>query len=142
MPEIVLPASQKSLGQALDFLHKHLGEDHRQMQTHVELAVEELLVNVASYAYGNVEEPKHAKHGQVVLGCNWVNMDGIRQFCVWLRDWGKPYNPFNYETPDTSLSVEERKLGGLGVHLIKHVSNHYVYCEADGSNTVELFFKP
>ena len=69
-------------------------------------------------------------------------MDGHDQFCVWLKDWGRPFDPFREaDIPDTSLSVDERNVGGLGLHLIKHVSNHYIYSGSDGSNTVELYFK-
>ncbi len=77
-----------------------------------------------------------------MVGCRWVNMDGQDLLCVWLRDWGRLFDPFrNVVTPDTSLGVDERNVGGLGVHLVKHVSSHYVYSNSDGSNTVELFFK-
>ena len=140
MPEISLCANAGSIHEAMTFLREHLSEEYDSLRTYVELAVEELLVNVASYAYGDDAE-KQSNHGKLILGCRWVNMDGQRQFCVWLRDWGKPYDPFSSQTPDTSLSLDERKIGGLGIHLIKHVSSHYVYRGSDGSNVVELFFK-
>ncbi|MBO4300186.1 MAG: ATP-binding protein [Desulfovibrio sp.] len=138
MPEITLHAAVSSVQDAMHFLREQLGENHEDLAAHVELAVEELLVNVANYAYQNDSAEKSKK---LVLGCRWVNMDGHNQFCVWLRDWGRPFDPFRgASTPDTSLSVEDRDVGGLGVHLIKHVSSHYVYSGADGSNTVELYF--
>lgn len=142
MPEITLHASLESVHAAMAFVRGQLGERHADILTHVELAVEELLVNVAHYAYAGVESTGHADFGKLVLGCRWVNMDGDDQFCVWLKDWGHPFDPFREaDTPDTSLSVEARNPGGLGLHLIKHVSSHYVYSGSDGSNTVELYFK-
>ena len=144
MPEITLPAVVDSVRDAMGFIRRHLGEQHGIMRTYVELAVEELLINVASYAYAGDDGARQGSNGdgKLVLGCRWVNMDGQDQFCVWLRDWGRPFNPFRSVcTPDTSLSVEERNIGGLGVHLVKHISSHYVYSGADGSNTIELYFR-
>ena len=141
MPEISLPATKDSISQATAFIHEHLGDRYAKLLTYVELTVEELLVNVASYAYDKDIGKDHPKHGQLVLGCRWVNLDGHKHFCVWLRDWGRPFDPFCVEQPDTSLPVEERKTGGLGVHLVKHISSHYIYSGTDGSNTVELFFR-
>ena len=143
MPEITLPAVVDSVQDAVGFIRLHLGEQHDVMRAYVELAVEELLVNVASYAYAG-DGARHGSNGgdKLVLGCRWVNMDGQDQFCVWLRDWGRPFDPFrSVRSPDTSLPVEEREIGGLGVHLVKHISNHYVYSGADGGNTIELYFR-
>ena len=140
MPEVTLRADVDCIPEAMGFLRQQIG-DNADMLTHVELAVEELLVNVARYAYADGEAGNSANVGKLVLGCRWVNMDGQDLFCVWLRDWGRLFDPFrSVDTPDTSLGVDERNIGGLGVHLVKHISSHYVYSGSDGSNTVELFF--
>ena len=140
MPEITLCAAVSSIQCAMQFLREQLGERHSDFGAHVELAAEELLVNVASYAYA---DDASKESGKIVFGCRWVNMDGCDQFCLWVRDWGHSFDPFRgVETPDISLPVEERDVGGLGVHLIKHISSHYIYSGSDGSNTVELYFKP
>ncbi|MBQ9405875.1 MAG: ATP-binding protein [Desulfovibrio sp.] len=142
MPEIILDAAVDSIQDAMGFIRRHIGDQFANLRMHVELAVEELLVNVASYAYSEESASKAPNSDKLILGCRWVNMDGNDQFCVWLRDWGRPFDPFREaRKPDTTLNVEDRNLGGLGVHLIKYVSNHYVYSGADGSNTVELYFK-
>ncbi len=141
MPEVTLRADVDCIPEAMQFLRQHLEGKHEEILTHVELAVEELLVNVARYAYADGEAGNSANVGKLVLGCRWVNMDGQDLFCVWLRDWGRLFDPFrSVDTPDTSLGVDERNIGGLGVHLVKHISSHYVYSGSDGSNTVELFF--
>ncbi|MBQ9536437.1 MAG: ATP-binding protein [Desulfovibrionaceae bacterium] len=141
MPEIILPAKIDCINEAMDFLRRQIGEDNAHISSYVELAVEELLINVVNYAFPDASEsPK--EHKNILLGCRYVNMDGVKQFCVWVKDRGVPFDPFELtRTPDTSLNVEEREIGGLGVHIVKNVSNHYVYSEADGTNTVELYFK-
>ena len=141
MPEVTLRAAVDSIQDARKFLRQHLEGETENMVAHVELAVEELLVNVASYAYADGVVANNANFGKLALGCRWVNMDGHDQFCVWLRDWGRPFDPFRgADAPDTSLAVDKRTVGGLGVHLVKHISSHYVYSGSDGSNTVELYF--
>jgi len=46
---------------------------------------------------------------------------------VTLMDDGTPYNPFDQMDPDTSLSLEDRDIGGLGVHLVKFLVDDYSY---------------
>ncbi|MBQ7584865.1 MAG: ATP-binding protein [Desulfovibrionaceae bacterium] len=143
MPEITLPAKLESVGKAMIFIKQNLLDlKLAHLAGKVELAVEELLLNVINYAYNTEFEPSKKKDLKILVGCRLVNLDGVEQFCVWLRDWGLPFDPFKeVATPDISLSVEEREIGGLGVHLVKNVSSHYMYSGSDGSNTVELYFR-
>jgi len=136
MPEVSFNASRENIPSALEFVRQYLGCAYNSIGSYVELALEEILVNIISYAYGD------SNKGTFLLGCRWVSMDDVDQFCLWVKDWGKPFNPFqSVEKPDTTLSVDERDVGGLGVYLVKRVSSHYIYCESDGSNTVELYFR-
>lgn len=142
MPEIQLKASQESIHDAMLFLRNNLTEEDDSLAYRVELAVEELFMNVIQHAYADESSPQGENKDKVVLGCHWVNMDDHDFFCVWLKDWRAPYDPFrSAPKPDTNLALELREEGGLGVHLVKHVSKHYIYSGADGSNTVELYFQ-
>ncbi|MBQ9451790.1 MAG: ATP-binding protein [Desulfovibrio sp.] len=142
MPSITLPATVTSIQDATDFLRKQLDGKNKRLLEYVELAAEELLINVVNYAYADDIAEKKSNFGKLVLGCRWVNLDGHDHFCFWVRDWGRPFDPFRSVcTPDISLSLEDREVGGLGVHLIKHISSHCMYSGTDGSNTVELYFR-
>lgn len=100
------------------------------VQMPVELAVEEIFVNIAHYAY-----PEGT--GQVgVRAC--VSEDG-KVFSVSFTDSGVPYNPLAREDPDVTLSAEERKIGGLGVFLTKKLMDDVRYEYRDGQNILELF---
>lgn len=145
MARIMLPARVDSCTPAMDFLRGHLAAGYADLLGFVELAVEELLVNVATYAYAG-ERPRDgegAEHwGQLELGFRRVSMDGAPCLCVWVRDWGTPFDPFlEAAMPDTSLEAEDRPVGGLGVHLVKNVSAHHCYSGEDGTNTIELYFR-
>ena len=147
MPRILLPAKLESCAPAMAFLRENLADGHEDMLGFVELAVEELLVNVVNYAYAGADGPAATlsdqdKWGMLELGFRQVSMDDVPYLCVWIRDWGAPFDPFGLApAPDSSLVADERPVGGLGVHLVKNVSAHHCYSGTDGENTIELYFK-
>ena len=145
MSRILLPATLESCAPAMDFLREKISHQYADILGFVELAVEELLVNVVRYAYAGeapLSDCDAGKWGYLELGCRTVRMDGTPFFCVWIRDWGMPFDPFSdAPAPDTQLDADERPIGGLGVHLVKNVSAHHCYSGDDGTNTIELYFK-
>ena len=85
------------------------------------LALEEAFVNVVDYAYPG-------KNGMPVQ----LNMDGTGETLTFtLIDEGEPFDPTTLDEPDTSLSAEERPIGGLGVFLAKRARDA-VRCERPG----------
>ena len=106
MARIMLPARVDSCAPAMEFLREHLAADYADILGFVELAVEELLVNVATYAYAGTcpqEGDRSAHWGQMELGFKRVSMDSAPFLCVWIRDWGTSFDPFmETATPDTS----------------------------------------
>lgn len=134
MPTITLPAGLDQLAVVNEFIAKNIPAKHRDILLNVELALEELLVNVFRHAYKGVG-------GQAEVGCRMVNLDGKAYFCVMVRDFGDPFDPFkDAPVPDTDKPLEDREIGGLGVYLVKHVATHYCYSDSDASNTIELYF--
>ena len=134
MPVITLPAGLDQLAIVNTFIAEHLPDGHKNILLQVELAVEELLVNVFQHAYKEMQ-------GTADVGCRIVNLDDKPHFCVMVRDFGEQFDPFKeVPAPDTTLPLEERNPGGLGVHLVKHVAAHYCYSGSDASNTIELYF--
>lgn len=99
----------------------------------IELAVEELLVNIFRYAY-------HKKNGYAEISCQFVKIEDNPYFLVSIKDWGQPFDPFQVPLPDLELSIEERPIGGLGVHLVRTVTDIYKYKRVGDTNVVELFF--
>ena len=145
MPNVVLPAVIESCAPAMDFLREHTAQDHRDMLGLMELAVEELLVNVARHAYADTHGAvldRAEEWGRVELGMRQTRLDNEPFLCVWTRDWGVSFDPFREApVPDTTLDAEERPIGGLGVHLVKNVAVHYSYSRTDGENLIELYFR-
>ena len=57
---------------------------------------------------------------------------------VTLTDDGEPFDPFRQDAPDTTLSVEERPMGGLGIHLVGQLMDQVSYQRREGHNVVVL----
>ena len=131
---VSVPASLEQLANVNAFIHETIPSSYRPLIPQVELAAEELLVNVFSYAYPDVP-------GEAQVACREVRLDNVPYFCFKVQDWGAPFDPFlEAPVPDVSLGVDERPVGGLGIHLIKSVVAHYTYAYYEQSNIIELYF--
>ena len=99
------------------------------------LAMEEAVVNVMSYAY-----PADTV-GDVTIEA--VTIADQLQFTI--TDCGTPFDPTAKEDVDTTLSAEERPIGGLGIHLVRQLMDSITYERIDGKNVLTLrkkFDKP
>ena len=134
MKELVVKAEKEKLDDVLDFIHAILDETQCSMKTMmvIDLCVEEVFVNIASYAYDN--EVGDAKI-EVEL-----NDDGSEVKMIF-SDSGVPYDPLAKEDPDINLSVEERQIGGLGIFLVKKKMDDVIYEYKDGQNVLTLVKK-
>jgi sigma-B regulation protein RsbU (phosphoserine phosphatase) len=96
------------------------------------LVFDELLNNTISYGYDDDDDDEHVIDIAVLVA------DG--RLVATVSDDGKPFNPFVSATPDTELSVEDRPIGGLGVHLVRNVMDKVSY-ERRGEHNVILLEK-
>ena len=92
----------------------------------INTALEEVFVNVCSYAYdgsGTVE----------------VSLSSDMQKVTFVfKDSGKPFNPLDREDPNINASSEEREIGGLGIFMVKKIMDHVFYEYKDGFNVLKL----
>jgi len=94
----------------------------------INLVFDELLNNIVSYAFE--DEESHVIRIRIELAGH--------RLAVTIRDDGIPFNPFARDRPDTSLSIEEREIGGLGVHLVSNVMDEVSYSRPASDNVVTL----
>ena len=129
MTELTLVAKTENLDKVLDFVNGQLEEQGCSMRAQLELdiAIEELFVNIANYAY-------RPEEGSVTIQ---VGFHGDMVSVIFI-DGGGPYNPWEREDPDISLSAEERQIGGLGVYMVKKSMNHVDYIHQDGKNILTI----
>jgi anti-sigma regulatory factor (Ser/Thr protein kinase) len=127
--------TMERLPELIAFLTAELPEGFLALSPNLELALEELMVNINHYAYDGA-------NGSVELVRRLVDFDGLNHLVLTIRDWGRAFDPFlEAAKPDLSLSFEDRPIGGLGLHLVKNMVSHYCYWRDLGANNVELFFK-
>lgn len=99
------------------------------LQMQMDIAVDELFSNIAYYAY------------QPGTGMATVQVEVKEEpACVVITflDRGIPYDPLSREEPDTSLSAEERKVGGLGIYMVKKSMDQVSYRYSEGQNILEI----
>lgn len=131
MKSITVEASLDYLDTVLDFVNGELEciSCSKKTQMQIEIAVEEIYVNIVHYAYA-------PKAGKATVCCG-VEKDPPRVIIRFL-DQGIPYNPLGKADPDTSLSAEERELGGLGILMVKKSMDHISYDFEDGYNILTI----
>ena len=93
------------------------------------VAVEEIFVNIAHYAYGGTP-------GEAVIGLDIVPDPKCCR--IVFRDKGIPYNPLEKADPDITLSAEERQIGGLGIYMVKQSMDKVEYRYEDGCNILTI----
>ena len=92
------------------------------------LAIEEAVVNVIDYAY-----PAGTK-GDILIETR-ANEQYLK---IVINDWGTPFDPTAKGDVDTTLSAEERPIGGLGIHLVRQIMDSINYERTDGKNVLTL----
>jgi anti-sigma regulatory factor (Ser/Thr protein kinase) len=93
-----------------------------------ELVLDELLTNIISHGYSDTVQHKIAVEMLVVA-------NALR---IVISDDGICFNPFEQKSPGLESSIEERDLGGLGIHLVKKFLDEYSYQRLEGRNVVTL----
>ena len=95
----------------------------------IDVAVEEIFVNIAHYAY-------KPDVGKAVVSASMDSDHAI--ISVSFEDTGTPFNPLAKEDPDVTLSAAERKIGGLGIFMVKKSMDNVHYERKDGKNILTL----
>ena len=132
MPTITVPASLDNLEPTKAYLKKNIPVEFAAQTTNVLLVAEELLVNVFSYAYPEGTE------GRAIVS---VEVQQPDRLIFTVKDWGAAFNPFEEApVPDLTLDLNSRPVGGLGIFLIKQVSDTQEWKYVDGANIITISF--
>ena len=125
------PAKTEALPDVLGYVEETLEgfECSMKIQTAVSIALEEVFVNVARYAYGDGE-------GDVKLGIGFD--EETRTITFIMKDQGVPFDPLQKADPDITLSAEEREIGGLGIFIAKKTMDTIIYANENGENILTM----
>ena len=131
MKELEVEALTKNLSQVLAFVDEQLeaADCPMKIQMQIDIAVEEIFVNIANYAYSPVIGT--AKVRIEVLG-DPPSVD------ITFIDNGIPYDPLAKADPDVTLSAEKRQIGGLGIFMVKKSMDDVKYEYLDGHNILTI----
>ena len=132
--EITIEARKDKLDDLMIFIDSHLEEFGCSMkaQMQIDVAVEELFVNIANYAYA-------PEIGNATI--RMIFSDEPGKVTIVFIDSGVPYDPLKKEDPDITLSVDERAIGGLGIFMVKKSMDDMFYEYKDGQNILSIVKK-
>lgn len=131
MKELTIAATVENIETVTDFINEQLEvlDCPMKAQMQIDIAIDELFGNIAHYAY-NPE-----------IGQATVRVEVIEEplsVVITFIDNGVPYDPLAKADPDTTLSAEERDIGGLGIYMVKKSMDDITYEYKDGHNILKI----
>ena len=131
MKEMTIEATVENIAVVTDFVNEELEmlDCPMKAQMQIDVAIDELFGNIAHYAYDPQTGPATVR----------VEVeDDPMAVVITFIDHGKPYDPLAQDDPDTSLSADDRPIGGLGVFLVKKTMDDISYEYRDGKNILRI----
>lgn len=130
MRELVVKSELEELTKVLEFMESLLDETscgpRERMQ--LNLAMEEMFVNIVNYAY----EDNAEKKPEIIVRVNYEEITGL--FSVALLDQGSEFDPLSVAELDVDEKAESDVIGGLGIYLVKESMDHVKYKRVEGTN--------
>ena len=128
---LTVPARVDALNQVTAFAEENLEAAGCPMDTMlaVTLAIEEIFVNIANYAYDG-------KDGEAKITFSFDEDTKTAEFVF--MDEGIPYDPTSKASPDITLAPSKRQIGGLGIHIVKNTMDQVTYEYAGGRNILTI----
>ena len=131
MKEMTIAATVENIEAVTDFVNEQLEalDCPMKAQMQIDIAIDELFGNIAHYAY-NPDVGEATVRVEVV--------EEPLSVIITFIDGGVPYDPLSAADPDTTLSVEERGIGGLGIFMVKKSMDDITYRYENGSNILSI----
>ena len=131
MKELNIAATVENIETVTDFVNEQLEalDCPMKAQMQIDIAIDELFGNIAHYAY-NPEIGKATVRVEVI--------EDPLAVVITFIDNGVPYDPLAKADPDTTLSAEEREIGGLGIYMVKKSMDDITYEYRDGQNILAI----
>ena len=131
MKELTVEAKIENIEAVTDFVNEQLEalDCPIKAQMQIDIAIDELFGNIAHYAY-------NPEVGSATVRVE-VTEDPLAVVITFI-DNGVPYDPLAKADPDTTLSAEEREIGGLGIYMVKKSMDDITYEYKDGQNILKI----
>ena len=130
-PQLIVPADRGEFATLQQWLLSIAAELDMQERIRKQLMIccDEIFTNIASYAYPD-------GNGSVAVTVEFVSE--TKSLRIIFSDSGTAFNPLEISEPDTSSALSERKVGGLGMFMVKKMMDSVEYCRQDGKNILTL----
>lgn len=131
MRSIIVPANDEDPTPVIEFVSEELAQYDCSSRTlyQIEVAIEEILVNIVSYA-GLTEADG------IEIRCGVF--EGPLRVILQFLDSGIPFDPLAKEDPDTSIEANMEREGGLGIFIVKQLMDDVSYIYEDGKNVLTI----
>ena len=131
MKELTITATVENIEAVTDFVNEQLEAFDCPMkaQMQIDIAIDELFGNIAHYAY-------NPDVGEATVKVEVI--EDPMSVIITFIDNGVPYDPLKKADPDTSLSADEREIGGLGIFMVKKTMDEVSYEYKDGQNILKI----
>ena len=131
MKELNIAATVENIDTVTDFVNEQLEalDCPLKAQMQIDIAIDELFGNIAHYAY-------NPEIGQATVRVEVIETP--LAVVITFIDNGVPYDPLAKADPDTTLSAEERDIGGLGIYMVKKSMDDIIYEYKDGQNILKI----
>ena len=131
MKELTIAATVENIESVTDFVNEQLEalDCPMKAQMQIDIAIDEIFSNIAHYAY-------NPEIGQATVRVE-VPEDPLSVMITFI-DNGVPYDPLAKADPDTTLSADEREIGGLGIFMVKKSMDEVTYEYKDGQNILTI----
>ena len=131
MKELTVEAKTTNIEAVTDFVNEQLEalDCPMKAQMQIDIAIDELFGNIAHYAY-NTDVGEATVRVEVI--------EDPLAVVITFIDNGVPYDPLAKADPDTTLSAEEREIGGLGIYMVKKSMDDITYEYKNGQNFLKI----
>jgi len=126
MNEFYIEAKLENVDAVMEFIGERIKDCPTKIQSQIEIAVDEIFSNIARYAYN----PD--------VGSATVRIAVGDDITIEFEDSGAAYDPLSRDDPDTTLSAEQRKIGGLGVFMVKNIMDSADYRREGNKNILTI----
>lgn len=100
-----------------------------QVNYQIEIIIEEIFINVVKHAYKNEDG---------IIKINYEVLDDPLRFHIIFVDDGDMFNPLEYDAPNLSDDIDERKVGSLGIYIVKEYADEMNYEYIDNQNVLSI----
>jgi anti-sigma regulatory factor (Ser/Thr protein kinase) len=129
---IILPGKLEFLYDFMEFVTSQARDQGFSAKkiSEIELALEEVLVNIIKYAYKD-----SGLNGSIEINCRF---DDSSNLAIEIVDSGIPFDIFSAPEPDVDADIDDRQIGGLGIFFVKQLMDDVQYRREDSRNKLTL----